>query len=81
MMLMHVPADGSRPTLVSFPRDSWVTIPGHGKGKINSAYPDGYNAAKAPAAASSRPQSAGIVADDQDHPRAHRAATSTTTCR
>src|SRR3954453_2011427 len=45
MMLLHVP-DGGRPTLVSFPRDSWVTIPGHGKGKINSAYPDAYNAAK-----------------------------------
>jgi LCP family protein required for cell wall assembly len=61
MMLLHVPADGSRPTLVSFPRDSWVTIPGHGKGKINSAYPDGYNAAKQAGRSETAAQSAGIV--------------------
>ncbi len=61
MMLMHVPADGSRPTLVSFPRDSWVTIPGHGKGKINSAYPDGYNSAKNAGRSETAAQSAGIV--------------------
>jgi LCP family protein required for cell wall assembly len=61
MMLLHVPADGARPTLVSFPRDSWVAIPGHGKGKINSAYPDGYNAAKAAGRNEVAAQSAGIV--------------------
>jgi LCP family protein required for cell wall assembly len=61
MMLLHVPADGSRPTLVSFPRDSWVSIPGHGKGKINSAYPDGYSAAKAAGRSETAAQSAGIV--------------------
>ncbi len=61
MMLLHVPADGSAPTLVSFPRDSWVAIPGHGKGKINSAYPDGYNAAKAAGRGELAAQSAGIV--------------------
>jgi anionic cell wall polymer biosynthesis LytR-Cps2A-Psr (LCP) family protein len=65
MMLLHVPADGSRPTLVSFPRDSWVTIPGHGKGKINSAYPDGYVAAKNAGRGEAAAES----------------ATSTTTCR
>ena len=42
MMVLHVPANGSRATIISFPRDSWVTIPGHGKGKINSAYSIGY---------------------------------------
>jgi LCP family protein required for cell wall assembly len=61
MMLLHVPADGSRPTLVSFPRDSWVTIPGHGKGKINSAYPDGYVAAKNAGRSETAAQSAGII--------------------
>lgn len=39
IILIHVPADGSRATGLSIPRDSYVDIPGHGKGKINSAYP------------------------------------------
>lgn len=43
MMLLHVPADGSKATVISFPRDSYVAIPGHGKSKLNSAYPDGMN--------------------------------------
>jgi anionic cell wall polymer biosynthesis LytR-Cps2A-Psr (LCP) family protein len=47
MMLLHIPADGGKATVVSFPRDSWVNIPDNGKGKINSAYGDGYAAAKA----------------------------------
>ena len=38
MMVLHIPADGSRPTVISFPRDSWVDIPGHGKDKLNSAF-------------------------------------------
>jgi LCP family protein required for cell wall assembly len=38
MVLLHVPANGAKATGISFPRDSWVTIPGHGKGKLNSAY-------------------------------------------
>ncbi|SDI79649.1 transcriptional attenuator, LytR family [Frankineae bacterium MT45] len=38
MMVMHVPADGSRATLVSFPRDSWVNVPGHGMNKLNAAF-------------------------------------------
>lgn len=41
MMLLHVPADGSKATVISFPRDSYVPIPGHGKNKLNSAYVDG----------------------------------------
>jgi LCP family protein required for cell wall assembly len=44
MMLVHVPADGKRATLVSFPRDSYVQIPGFGRGKLNSASPDAYGA-------------------------------------
>ncbi|MGY1813424.1 LCP family protein [Blastococcus sp. SYSU D00820] len=42
MILVHIPADGSRAAFVSFPRDSYVEIPGHGQGKLNSAYAYGY---------------------------------------
>jgi LCP family protein required for cell wall assembly len=38
MMILHVPADGSKATLISFPRDSWVSIPGYGHSKLNAAY-------------------------------------------
>jgi len=41
MILVHVPANGRRATAVSFPRDSWVNIPGFGMGKLNAAYADG----------------------------------------
>jgi LCP family protein required for cell wall assembly len=42
MILVHIPADGRRATAVSFPRDSWVTIPGcSGQHKLNSAYING----------------------------------------
>ena len=41
IMLLHLPANGSRPTLVSIPRDSYVQIPGHGYDKINAAYAAG----------------------------------------
>lgn len=37
IMLVHLPADGSSPLLVSIPRDSWVPIPGHGDDKVNAA--------------------------------------------
>ncbi|MEU2351126.1 LCP family protein [Modestobacter sp. NPDC049651] len=43
MILVHIPADGSAASFVSFPRDTYVAIPGHGKGRINSAYAIGYN--------------------------------------
>ena len=38
IMLLHLPANGGRPVLVSIPRDSYVPIPGHGYNKINAAY-------------------------------------------
>jgi len=38
IMLLHMPSDGARPTLVSIPRDSYVPIQGHGYNKINAAY-------------------------------------------
>jgi LCP family protein required for cell wall assembly len=38
ILLLHIP-DGDGPNLLlSIPRDSWVTIPGHGENKINAAY-------------------------------------------
>jgi LCP family protein required for cell wall assembly len=38
IMMLHMPANGTRPTLVSIPRDSYVPIPGYGSNKINAAY-------------------------------------------
>lgn len=37
IMILYVPPTG-RPALVSLPRDSYVSIPGHGKNKINAAF-------------------------------------------
>ncbi|HET8582615.1 MAG TPA: LCP family protein [Jatrophihabitans sp.] len=61
MMVLHIPSNGSRPTIVSFPRDSWVTVPGFGVGKLNSAYPDAYNAAKSAGANERAAESAGLI--------------------
>jgi LCP family protein required for cell wall assembly len=38
MMIVHVPADGKQARVISFPRDLWVTIPGVGQQRLNSAY-------------------------------------------
>jgi LCP family protein required for cell wall assembly len=38
MLLLHLPPHGGTPTAISFPRDSWVDIPGYGKGKLNAAF-------------------------------------------
>lgn len=38
IMLLHLPADREDVLVVSFPRDSWVPIPGYGSAKINAAY-------------------------------------------
>ncbi len=61
MIVLHVPAGGGKATLISFPRDSWVSIPGHGNGKINAAYPDGYNAAKNAGQSETAAESAGLI--------------------
>ena len=37
-MVVHVSADRSKLYVISYPRDSYVPIPGYGKGKINWAY-------------------------------------------
>ena len=39
MMVLH--ADGKNGYAVSFPRDLYVNIPGHGKGKLNAAFNEG----------------------------------------
>ncbi|GGU01257.1 LCP family protein [Actinomadura citrea] len=38
IMLLHLPADRKKAYIVSFPRDSWVEIPGYGQQKINAAF-------------------------------------------
>jgi LCP family protein required for cell wall assembly len=38
VMVLHIPADGQHPTLISFPRDSWVDVPGVGMRKLNAAF-------------------------------------------
>jgi LCP family protein required for cell wall assembly len=54
MILVHVPADGSRASFVSFPRDSYVEIPGHGMDKLNAAYAYGHAAVDESAPAAER---------------------------
>ncbi len=54
MIVLHISADGSQATMISFPRDSYVDIPGVGKGKLNSAFYYGtLNGGATPAARSS----------------------------
>ncbi|GAA4549056.1 LCP family protein [Amycolatopsis samaneae] len=38
IMIVRIPKNGGKATGISIPRDTWVDIPGRGKGKINSAY-------------------------------------------
>jgi LCP family protein required for cell wall assembly len=38
VMLVHLPADRRRIYLLSFPRDAWVPIQGHGNAKLNAAF-------------------------------------------
>ncbi|MCK2238417.1 MULTISPECIES: LCP family protein [unclassified Crossiella] len=45
LILIRIPNDGSKASAMSFPRDSYVDVPGHGKNKVNSAYAFGRNAA------------------------------------
>lgn len=37
MLLVHIPADRSGVQVISFMRDNWVSIPGHGDAKLNAA--------------------------------------------
>jgi len=38
IILVHLSADRNKAYVISFPRDSWVEIPGHGLDKINAAF-------------------------------------------
>ncbi len=38
LMVVHLNAARKASWVISFPRDSWVDIPGHGKNKINAAF-------------------------------------------
>ncbi|WP_229661875.1 LCP family protein [Phycicoccus endophyticus] len=38
IVLVHVPEDPTSIEMIHFPRDLYVSIPGHGKNKINAAY-------------------------------------------
>jgi LCP family protein required for cell wall assembly len=38
IMVVHLPADRGRAYLVSFPRDAWVPVRGHGNAKLNAAF-------------------------------------------
>jgi LCP family protein required for cell wall assembly len=46
ILIVHLPADGSRATLISIPRDSYVSIPGYGMDRINAAFSYGFNNAR-----------------------------------
>lgn len=59
MIVLHVPADGSKATLISFPRDSYVDIPGVGPDRINAAYGYAYQAALAQGASETAAEAAG----------------------
>jgi LCP family protein required for cell wall assembly len=59
MILVHVPADGSKASFVSFPRDSYVEIPGYGMDKLNSAYAYGYQYEAGEGATDAERQSSG----------------------
>ncbi len=41
IMLVHTDPKLQKAIILSFPRDLWVKIPGHGEGKINSSFGDG----------------------------------------
>jgi LCP family protein required for cell wall assembly len=48
LMILHVPANGSKATGISIPRDSYVNVPGLGMSKINAAYEYGTRDNKGP---------------------------------
>ncbi|MGH1561918.1 LCP family protein [Mumia sp. DW29H23] len=38
LMVLHVDGDREGASIVSIPRDAWVTVPGHGPHKVNAAF-------------------------------------------
>jgi LCP family protein required for cell wall assembly len=59
MILVHVPADGSQASFVSFPRDSYVEIPGYDWNKLNAAYAYGHEFEAGEGATEEQRQAAG----------------------
>jgi LCP family protein required for cell wall assembly len=43
IMLVHIDPATNKTIILSFPRDLWVSIPGHGTDKINAAFEGGIN--------------------------------------
>jgi LCP family protein required for cell wall assembly len=43
IMVVHIPPGNQKAVILSFPRDLWVHIPGHGVDKINAAFEGGVN--------------------------------------
>ncbi|GAB2487310.1 LCP family protein [Jatrophihabitans fulvus] len=43
MMIVHIPADGSRATLISLPRDTKIDLPGQGQVLLNAPYALAYS--------------------------------------
>lgn len=41
IMVLHIPAGGGHPSLISLPRDSYLPIPGQGRNKLNFAFSAG----------------------------------------
>jgi LCP family protein required for cell wall assembly len=52
IMVVHVPPGNQKAVILSFPRDLWVHIPGHGIDKINAAFEGGVNGGGAQVVAS-----------------------------
>jgi LCP family protein required for cell wall assembly len=48
MMVLHVPANGSKATGISFPRDTYLDAPGIGMTKLNAVYENGTQNGKGP---------------------------------
>lgn len=46
ILLIRIRQSDKKIATISIPRDLYVTIPGHGQGKINEAYANGYNSTK-----------------------------------
>lgn len=65
IILIRIPNDGSSATALSIPRDTYVDIPGYGKGKINAAYATAHEKKleERVAAGASREESLGEAAD------------------
>jgi LCP family protein required for cell wall assembly len=38
IILVHTPSGSGKPVLISVPRDSYLSIPGHGRNKVNAAF-------------------------------------------